>query len=180
MALETHVAENVLYEELMRQLSAIGSVRRELGRIVPAGCSEGSATVLALLGRHGALRIGKVTELLGVDLSVTSRHVAQLATLGWVDRRPDPADRRSRILRLTPEGRARLAELSEHRSRELAARLADWSDDDIHRLVRLLGRLRAGFDSPWTEPHAAAAPLRAPVASVPPHHTTHHQTRTTP
>ncbi|GGJ68696.1 MarR family winged helix-turn-helix transcriptional regulator [Streptomyces brasiliensis] len=152
------MAGNALYEELMRQLSAVGSVRRELGRIVPAGCSDGSATVLSVLGRHGAMRIGRLTELLGVDPSATSRHVAHLAALGWVDRTPDPADRRSRILHLTPEGHARLTELSDRRSRELAARLADWGDEDVRRLARLLARLRADFDGQWTGQHTFADP----------------------
>ncbi|GGJ33647.1 MarR family transcriptional regulator [Streptomyces brasiliensis] len=152
------MAENALYEELMRQLSAVGSVRRELGRIVPAGGSDNSATVLALLGRHGAMRIGRLTELLRVDPSVTSRHVTQLTMLGWVDRNPDPADRRSGVLHLTPEGHARLAELSDRRSWELATRLADWSDEDIRRLTRLLARLRTDFDARQTGQHAFADP----------------------
>ncbi|WUB41776.1 MarR family winged helix-turn-helix transcriptional regulator [Streptomyces sp. NBC_00588] len=82
-------------------------------------------------------------------MSVTSRYVAQLTMLGWVDRRPDPADRRSRILRLTPEGRARFAELSGRRTAELATRLGDWSHEDVRDLVTLLSRLRADFNSPW-------------------------------
>ncbi|MFF4838264.1 MarR family winged helix-turn-helix transcriptional regulator [Streptomyces sp. NPDC001315] len=152
------MAEKGLYEELMRQLSAVGSVRRELGRILPYGCSNGSATVLALLGRDGDMRIGRLAELLGVDMSVTSRHVAHLAVLGWIDRSPDPADRRSRILRLTPEGRARLADLSDRIAQELASRLSDWSDEDVRRLTWLLSRLRSSFDDLWTEQDAYTEP----------------------
>ncbi|WP_320782894.1 MarR family winged helix-turn-helix transcriptional regulator [Streptomyces sp. CRN 30] len=155
------MAEKALYEELMRQLSAIGCVKRELARILPDGCSSGSATVLALLGRDGDMRIGRLAELLAVDMSVTSRHVTHLTALGWIDRSPDPADRRSRILRLTPEGRARLAELSDRTARLLAARLNDWSDEDVRRLTWLMARLRASFDdgrgdtAPSTEPPSA-------------------------
>ncbi|MQY40789.1 hypothetical protein SRB17_88220 [Streptomyces sp. RB17] len=143
------MATNALHEELTHQLSAIGAVRRELGRIVPPGCSAGCATVLTLLSRHGTLSIGQLTEMLGINISVTSRYVAHLTMLGWADRRPDPADRRSRIVRLTSKGRARFAELSDCRSKELAARLGDWSDEDVHQLVTLLSRLRAAFDDPW-------------------------------
>jgi DNA-binding MarR family transcriptional regulator len=143
-----YVATNALYDELVHQLTAIAGVRRELGRIVPAGCSAGCVTALTLLSHHGTISIGKLTELLGIDLSVTSRYVAQLTMLGWVDRRPDLAERRSRILRLTSEGRTRCAELSDRRSKEIAARLSNWSDEDVHQLVRLLSRLRADFDDP--------------------------------
>jgi DNA-binding MarR family transcriptional regulator len=144
-----HVTTTALHEELAHQLSAIAAVRRELGRIAPPGCSAGCVTALVALSRQGAVNIGRLTELLGIDMSVTSRYVAQLTMLGWVDRTPDPADRRSRILRLTSEGRARCAELSDRRTAELAARLDDWSDEDVLQLVTLLSRLRADFDSPW-------------------------------
>jgi len=162
------VAEQALYEELMHRLSAVGSVRRELGRVLPDGCSNGSATVLALIGRDGDMRIGRLAELLGVDTSVTSRHVAHLAARGWIDRSPDPADRRSRILRLTPEGRARLAELSEGIAQEFALRLSDWSDEDVRRLTWLLSRLRAAFDDLWAVQDAYAEPPEVPTPPVHP------------
>ncbi|MFG2514115.1 MarR family transcriptional regulator [Streptomyces sp. NPDC048584] len=160
------MAANAFHEELMHQLSAVGAVRRELGRIVPAGCSEGSATVLTLLSRQDTVSIRKLTELLGIDISVTSRYVAQLAMLGWVDRRPDPADRRSRLVCLTDKGRTLYAELSERRSRELAARLCDWTDEDIRRLSLLLSRLRTGFDDSWTgrDTRAGSSAADSPAA----------------
>jgi DNA-binding MarR family transcriptional regulator len=90
--------------------------------------------------------MSRLAELLSVDMSVTSRHVAHVAERGWIERLPDPADRRSRILRLTPEGRALVAELHRRTSRVMAHRLSDWSDDEVGELVRLLGRLRHSFD----------------------------------
>ncbi|MFE7837488.1 MarR family winged helix-turn-helix transcriptional regulator [Streptomyces sp. NPDC057474] len=143
------------YEELVRQLSAIGAVKRELARMLPHDCPGGSAGVLTLLGRHGEMRMSRLAELLSVDMSVTSRHVAHVAERGWIERLPDPVDKRSRILRLTPEGRAVVAELDRRTSRLLADRLSDWSDDEVGQLARLLGRLRESFD--------ATAPARTPA-----------------
>ncbi|CCK29039.1 marR regulatory protein [Streptomyces davaonensis JCM 4913] len=140
------MAEQALYEELVRQFSAFGAVKRELGRVMPADCPSGSAAVLTLLDRHGDMRMSKLAELLAVDMSVTSRHVAHVAERGWIDRSPDPADKRSRILRLTPAGRARLDELTRCTTRLLAERLSDWSDEDVARLTRLMARLRRCFD----------------------------------
>ncbi|MGW1626070.1 MarR family winged helix-turn-helix transcriptional regulator [Streptomyces sp. NPDC002172] len=155
------MAEKAEYGELVRQLGAVGSERRELGRILPDGCSNGAATALALLGRDGDMRIGRLAELLAVDPSVTSRLVAHLAARGRLDRSPDPADRRWRILRLTADSRVRLAELSDRTAEELARRLSDWSDDDVRRLTLLLARLRAGFDDPRPAQNTCAAPPRA-------------------
>ncbi|MCC9707931.1 MarR family transcriptional regulator [Streptomyces sp. MNU76] len=148
------------YEELARQLSAVGAVKREIARTLPYECPGGSAGVLSLLGRHGEMRMSRLAELLSVDMSVTSRHVAHVAERGWIERLPDPADKRSRILRLTPEGRAVVTELYRRTSRLMAARLSDWSDDEVGQLARLLGRLRESFDAP--------APARTTASPTPP------------
>ncbi|MFE2529732.1 MarR family winged helix-turn-helix transcriptional regulator [Streptomyces sp. NPDC059382] len=139
------MAEQAQYEELARELSAIGAVKRDLGRILPQDCPAGSAAVLHLLGRHGDMRMSRLAELLSVDMSVTSRHVAHVADRGWIERRPDPADKRSRILHLTAAGGEQLDELSRRSSQLLADRLSDWSDEEVGRLVRLMSRLRESF-----------------------------------
>ncbi|MFG2789148.1 MarR family winged helix-turn-helix transcriptional regulator [Streptomyces sp. NPDC048419] len=154
------MAEQTQYEELIRQFSAFGAVKRELGRILPSDCPSGSAAVLTLLGRYGDMRMSKLAELLAVDMSVTSRHVAHLAERGWIDRSPDPADKRSRIVHLTPAGIARLEELSVRTTQLLAERLADWSDDEVAQLTRLMTRLRASFDD------CRPAPPRLPPPAV--------------
>ncbi|MBV7700358.1 MarR family winged helix-turn-helix transcriptional regulator [Streptomyces sp. TRM70350] len=140
------MAERAQYEELARQFSAFGAVKREMGRILPSECPSGSAAVLTLLGRHGDMRMSRLAELLSVDLSVTSRHVAHVAERGWIERSPDPADKRSRILRLTPSGRDQLDELYRRTTHLLAQRLSDWTDDEVGRLIELMTRLRASFD----------------------------------
>ncbi|MFE0388207.1 MarR family winged helix-turn-helix transcriptional regulator [Streptomyces bungoensis] len=152
------MAEQAQYEELARQLSAVGAVKRDMGRILPPDCPAGSAAVLTLLGRHGDMRMSKLAELLSVDMSVTSRHVAHVAARGWIERHPDPADKRSRILRLTPAGLTELEELSLRTSRLLAERLSDWTDDEVGQLIRLMTRLRASFGDCRSVParHAAA------------------------
>lgn len=91
------------------------------------------------------MRMSKLAELLAVDMSVTSRHVAHVADRGWIERLPDPADKRSRILRLTDAGREQLTELSRRSSRLFADRLSDWSDHEVGLLIHLMGRLRESF-----------------------------------
>ncbi|WP_330239480.1 MarR family winged helix-turn-helix transcriptional regulator [Streptomyces sp. NBC_00525] len=133
------------YEELARQLSAIGAVKRGLARILPAECPAGSAAVLTLLSRHGEMRISRLAELLAVDMSVTSRHVAHVAERGWIERFPDPADKRSRILRLTPAGEEVLDDLSRRSTEMFAGHLHDWTDAEVGQLNTLLARLRDSF-----------------------------------
>ncbi|MGK5496869.1 MarR family winged helix-turn-helix transcriptional regulator [Streptomyces sp. URMC 125] len=140
------------FEELARRLSAVGAVKRDLGRTLPQDCPAGSAAVLTALDREGEMRMSRLAELLAVDTSVTSRHVAHVADRGWIEKSPDPADGRSRILRLTPAGRRKLAQLSERYTRALAAHLADWSDDEVDRLNAMLARLRDSFGDCRTAP----------------------------
>ena len=154
------MAEPAQFEELARQLSAVGAVKRDLGRILPPDCPTGSAAVLTLVGRHGDMRMSKLAELLAVDMSVTSRHVAHVAARGWIERHPDPADKRSRILHLTPEGQEQLDDLSRRTTQLLAERLADWTDDEVVQLIRLMTRLRASFGD------CRSAPLRLPAPVV--------------
>ncbi|WP_455353078.1 MarR family winged helix-turn-helix transcriptional regulator [Streptomyces sp. SYSU K217416] len=151
------------YAELVRQLSAVGAVKRGLSRLLPAACPAGSAAVLHLLDRHGEMRMSRLAELLAIDMSVTSRHVAHVAERGWIERSTDPGDRRSRILRLTPAGKALLDELAERYTDALAHALDDWTDDEVGRLNVMLARLRSSFSG-------RAPGARAPDAPVPPRH----------
>ncbi|POX47809.1 MarR family transcriptional regulator [Streptomyces sp. Ru71] len=164
------MAAKAQYEELIRQFSAFGAVKRELGRILPSDCPSGSAAVLTLLGRYGDMRMSKLAELLAVDMSVTSRHVAHVAERGWIERSPDPADKRSRIVRLTPEGNRKLDAMSRATTQLLAERLGDWSDEEVAQLTRLMQRLRASFDDCRSPKLPAAleqagppSPLRPPA-----------------
>ncbi|MFI5684699.1 MarR family winged helix-turn-helix transcriptional regulator [Streptomyces sp. NPDC051636] len=164
------MAVQAQYEELIRQFSAFGAVKRELGRILPSDCPSGSAAVLTLLGRHGDMRMSRLAELLAVDMSVTSRHVAHVVERGWIERSCDPADKRSRILRLTPEGRELLDELSRRTTHLLAERLGDWSEDEVGQLTRLMARLRASFDDcrsvpPRLPPPALEKTTRTPATT---------------
>ncbi|MGW7380202.1 MarR family winged helix-turn-helix transcriptional regulator [Streptomyces sp. NPDC054794] len=154
------MAEQAQFEELARQLSAVGAVKRDLGRILPHDCPAGSAAVLTLLGRHGDMRMSKLAELLSVDMSVTSRHVAHVAERGWIERSPDPADKRSRILRLTAAGESMLGELSRRSTELLAERLGDWSDEEVDQLIRLMTRLRECFGD-CRSFHPARSPAQA-------------------
>ncbi|MEU1211144.1 MarR family winged helix-turn-helix transcriptional regulator [Streptomyces sp. NPDC005791] len=133
------------YQELARQLSAVGAVKRGLARILPAECPGGSAAVLTLLAKYGEMRISRLADLLSVDMSVTSRHVTHAVENGWIERFADPTDKRSRILRLTPVGEELLDELTRRTTEMFAHNLVDWTDEEVGQLNTLLARLRDSF-----------------------------------
>ncbi|WP_425831480.1 MarR family winged helix-turn-helix transcriptional regulator [Streptomyces fractus] len=158
------------YDELARQMGAFGSVKRDMARILPHDCQPSSAAVLALLKHYGDMRMSRMAELLAVDVSVASRHVAHVANRGWIERHPDPADKRSRILSLTDKGSKQLEVLNELSIQLLADRLSDWSDDEVDQLIALMTRLRDSFGdcrttgSRATVPQAATEPIAQSTA----------------
>lgn len=164
------------YDELTRQLSAFGAVKRDMARILPHDCPGGTAAVLTLLARYGSMRMSRMAELLAVDVSVASRHVAHAADRGWIERNADPADKRSRILSLTDMGSKQLEVLNELTTQLLADRLSDWSDDEVDQLITLMTRLRDSFGDcrttgsvrahvpvPETVPAQPTTPTRTPA-----------------
>ena len=139
------------YRELARHLGAIGAVKREMTKGLPHDCPPASAAVLALLEKYGEMRISRISELMAIDMSVTSRHVAHLAERGWVERHPDPQDGRSRLLRITARGVRQVGLLAELTTETLESHLHDWTDEDIEQLNELLGRLRSSFGDGRTQ-----------------------------
>lgn len=133
-------------EQLIRQLYALGNVRRALGRIAAERLSTPGFGPLVALHRCGPTRVSELAARLDVDLSVASRQVATLEAAGLVERDPDPADRRAHLLGLTDAGRAALADVHGHLTAGLADALADWSDDDLLAAARTLQRLNESFE----------------------------------
>ncbi|MGW1988931.1 MarR family winged helix-turn-helix transcriptional regulator [Embleya sp. NPDC001921] len=131
---------------LLTELEGIVGVHRSLVKAVPIGSlPPGSAVLFALARSTRPLRAGHVAELLDLDMSVVSRHIAHLVEHGWVERRPHPHDGRSFLLGLTPEGRAVVDRATDDRLTVIAERLDDWSDEDARTLSELLARLKAGL-----------------------------------
>lgn len=129
------MADRKQFAELATQLRATISVMRGMARTLPGDCQVASVGVLSVISRHGEMRIGRLAELLDIDMSVTSRHVAHLADRGWIERAPDPLDKRSRLLRLTTRGDAVLRTAQDHISRRAgrpAGRLAGRGRGAVH------------------------------------------------
>jgi DNA-binding MarR family transcriptional regulator len=87
----------IRFQEIQREaLSPLGLDGRLLAVLIVAG--DG--------GPHPQLRLA---ETLGVDRTTMVDLVDRLEASGWVQRRPDPDDRRTRLVELTPQGRKVLA-----------------------------------------------------------------------
>lgn len=156
------------YAELISNLAASKAVLRRLRRELPDHGRSAGVLLLAVLRQHGPLRLRDLAAVAELDLSVVSRHVAELTAQGAIDRRPNPEDRRSWHLAITDEGVRRHEEMVARAKRTVERALADWSDEDVAQLSTLLGRLHESFQAA-AEQHgcaAAAAPDGRTVGAV--------------
>ncbi|MHB8885311.1 MAG: MarR family winged helix-turn-helix transcriptional regulator [Methylovirgula sp.] len=76
----------------------------------PVQLTNGQFSILMALNRPQPPSVGEVSDLLGMDRTTLTANLKPLARRGLVDVTVDSADKRSRRLLLTPEGRARLTD----------------------------------------------------------------------
>jgi DNA-binding MarR family transcriptional regulator len=75
----------------------------------PVGLTNGQFSLMMSLNRPIPATMGAVASLLAMDRTTLTAALKPLERRGLVQSRPDPADRRSRLLTLTAEGVAVLA-----------------------------------------------------------------------
>ncbi len=98
---------------------------------------------LAQLERHPqGLRMNTLSRYLMVTGGNVTGLTDQLVGEGWVERTPDPDDRRSLIVTLTEAGHQRFIEMAEEHEAWLVEMLAGFDAQHKGALYELLGRLR--------------------------------------
>ncbi|MFC9998670.1 MarR family winged helix-turn-helix transcriptional regulator [Nocardia sp. NPDC127526] len=104
---------------------------------------------LAQLERHrDGLRMSALSRYLMVTGGNVTGLTDQLVGEGWVERIPDPIDKRATLVRLTRLGRTRFAEMAAEHERWLGEIFAGFGDADQQTLYELLGKLRVHLAHP--------------------------------
>lgn len=117
-------------------------------------------SLLSVLERQGTVCIGKLGSDLDCSLANASLMVDRLVCKGYVTRVENAADRRLKLVQLTPIGQALVAELRDARADDLAQQLLLLPPELLHRTLGLLREIT-------TELQLSPAPTvsRAPIAS---------------
>src|SRR6516225_9992501 len=110
-------------------------------RLEPLGLEQRHAGMLVRLAQNDGRSQQAVAELLGVNPTRMVFLTDELEKLGLVERRRNPADRRSHALYLTEAGTAMLARVREVTRAHEAGITARLSDAERERLAALLRRL---------------------------------------
>ena len=102
--------------------------------------------VLLVKAMREPARISQLADRIGLDVSTTSRKVAELETAGLVVRTHDPGDRRAAVVSTTTLGDELVARVREARDRAFGRMLSGWGAADRARLADLLERLVADIE----------------------------------
>lgn len=106
-AVTLHVRDHCLCLAAQRAARALARHFDEAMR--PAGLTSGQFSLLMSLNRPEPPTMGSVATLLAMDRTTLTANLKPLERRGLIETSVDPKDRRSRRLKLTPEGQARLA-----------------------------------------------------------------------
>jgi DNA-binding MarR family transcriptional regulator len=102
-----HVRDTCLCLHMQRAARALA--RRFDEALRPVGLTNGQFSLLMALNRPAPPAMGPVALLLAMDRTTLTAALKPLERRGLIEIAPDPADRRSRLLKLTPGGLSVLA-----------------------------------------------------------------------
>ncbi|MFE9689284.1 MarR family winged helix-turn-helix transcriptional regulator [Micromonospora sp. NPDC005806] len=108
----------------------------------PWEINPGHARALAVLMRHGPMRLSALADHLHIAPRSTTEVVDGLEERGLVERQADPADRRATLVAPTDEGRRIGEAIRVARAAEADRFFGSLSEDDRAELGRILRRLR--------------------------------------
>lgn len=102
--------------------------------------------VLAILATEGECRQTDLANRLCVSQSALSRQIADLVDLGYIDRTPDPDDKRASRVRVSAEGQEKLKVIWDRRARRLREMLSEWSETEALAALDSIRKLNNTFD----------------------------------
>jgi DNA-binding MarR family transcriptional regulator len=104
--------------------------------------------LLVSIERFGPIGIVDLADRAGRDYTTVSRQVARLESLGLVERRGDPADRRVRRAVISRKGKAMTDRLDAARDKIGRAVFATWDAHEIDDLARLMRKFADSINQP--------------------------------
>lgn len=115
--------------------------RHAMRSIEPSGLGLSDFAVLEVLLNRGPQRVNDIGRRVDLTSGAITTAIDRLETRGLVVRELDDADRRSRIVRLTPAGRAHISEVFADHVRALEAASSGLTKAERKTLTALLKKL---------------------------------------
>lgn len=121
-------------------------VRRDFERRARAiGLTRAQWAAIAHLRRHEGCNQSTLADMLEVEPITLARLLDRMEASGWVVRRPDPRDRRARLVFLTDKAKPLIDQLTDFSSETRLAALAGMSAAEQEGVIDMLIRVRANL-----------------------------------
>jgi MarR family transcriptional regulator for hemolysin len=135
------------------------------------GLTRAQCRTLGYLARNEGINQAGLADLLEIRPMTLVRQIDRMQEAGWIERRPDPTDRRARRLFLTDKARPVLGRIWDVSSETQDQVLASLSPNEAEQLIDLLRRVHGSLaDRAPSRPLAATIrPLmpKSPVSTAP-------------
>jgi DNA-binding MarR family transcriptional regulator len=135
---------NVLATEaVMNTIRTADMLFDQIGRLLrPLHVSAAGGLVLGILRDHGTMTPSELGERLIVTRATVTGLLDSLERTGFVRRSPNPADRRSLVVEITPAGLAVVRELRTIVHRNEKAWMSTLSDAELQGFIGQLHRIQ--------------------------------------
>ena len=109
------------------------------------GLTRAQCQVLYRLVVHEGLNQARIAEILEIEPISLARLIDRMEEAGWVERRPDPKDRRARLLYLTAKAKPVIDRMFKVGLATRAEAQAGLSGAEREKLLELLQRVRGNL-----------------------------------
>ena len=99
-----------------------------------------------LANQSGPVSITRTAQAVEVLQPAVTKMVRKFENSGWLNVLPDPEDKRSRLIELTPQGHALIGQFYARVGPEAGACFGDWSKDDLEAFHHHLKRVVTWLD----------------------------------
>ena len=102
--------------------------------------------LIPLSDREEGIRQNVIAERMHISPSTLSETLDKLSADGYIERRPDPDDRRATLVAVTSKGKERAEELEALNAMMLSKLFENLDEDEKAQLVKLIDKLLAGLE----------------------------------
>jgi len=124
------------------------------------GITRAQWVVLVRLDRFEGLKQAELAEMLDLQPITLTRLLDRLAECGLIERRPDPNDRRAKLLYLTPKAKPLLEQLGDLGNELMGTALAGVEREHVELMVAQLAIVKENLRQAIQHKNAAATAAR--------------------
>jgi DNA-binding MarR family transcriptional regulator len=125
-------------ERLLALLHRLGDLQLRRGPLKEAGVSFPQMALLGLVARSPGCHLQDIAAQLGLTAPTVSVGVRRLVKAGWLERKPDPEDKRARRIYLTEKGEGMQERVRQHRHEAIRRFLVGLNQQEQEQLLGLM------------------------------------------